>query len=255
MRIAVLPVGIHLAGRSADLQELLGTMLRSLSVRPAPELVIVPIAGPSHADSSPADAVLQRTLIVESLAWMARDWGVYVLAALTEGAHDDLASPTVLLIDPDGDVRNDTSRPCMTAEEEGSGTGGEASPDVRKKPVRRIETEIGAIVPLSDPSIVSLLTQPEMENALVVVPFWHAVDSDVAQTRMRLIETVSSGQPECPDDTFWLLLDGSRCLEESATHGATAVLWGKGNIIFEGAIPLGEAATADVPIQIRVNAT
>lgn len=104
MRVALLQSKLDPKSPSANTQGLIALIRRAASTRPAPDLLILPGAcdtGGASVKDSLSEASMQ--CVRGSLAFEARDWGVYIAA----GLHDRVDGgwvPASVLFDPDGDV-------------------------------------------------------------------------------------------------------------------------------------------------------
>lgn len=101
MRVALLQTRIRTDSRSANLSHVLRQVVRAAEAVPAPDLVMLPAGcdGPVSEGLSPA--IVQG--FAESLAAMAREWGVYVAAGLLRWGGDGFGEEA-RVYDPDGDA-------------------------------------------------------------------------------------------------------------------------------------------------------
>ena len=101
MRVALLQIRVRTRSRSANLAHVLGQVVRAVEAVPAPDLVLLPAGceGPVSQGLSPA--MVQG--FAESLAAVAREWGVYLAAGLLRRQGDGFGE-VARLYDPDGDV-------------------------------------------------------------------------------------------------------------------------------------------------------
>ncbi len=101
MRLALIQIGLDARGRSANLTRLLQALVVAAKSEPAPDLAVLPVLwdGPGRAHVSPA--MVQG--FSESVALVAREWGLYVAAgALHPGEDGPIGA--ACLFDHDGDV-------------------------------------------------------------------------------------------------------------------------------------------------------
>lgn len=101
MRVALLQIRVRTHSRSMNLTHVLGQVVRAAEAVPAPDLMVLPAGcdGPVSQDLSPA--MVQG--FAESLAAVAREWGVYLGAGLLRSEGDGFGQ-VARLYDPDGDV-------------------------------------------------------------------------------------------------------------------------------------------------------
>ena len=101
MRVALLQIRVRTHSRSANLTHVLGQVVRAAEAVPAPDLMVLPAGceGPVSQGLSPA--MVQG--FSESLAAVAREWGVYLAAGLLRSEGDGFGQ-VARLYDPDGDV-------------------------------------------------------------------------------------------------------------------------------------------------------
>lgn len=104
MRVALLQLGLDSQGRGANLQNLVAGIHRAASTTPAPDLLVLPGScdtGGAVPKGRLREASLQS--VRETIAWEARDWGVYIAVGLHR-LRDDTLVPWAALFDPDGDL-------------------------------------------------------------------------------------------------------------------------------------------------------
>lgn len=101
MRVALLQIRVGAPSFSANLTHVLRQVVRAVDSDSPPDLVILPAGcdGPMHAGLSAA--MVQG--FAESLAAVAREWGVY-LAAGSLRPNGDGITEAARVYDPDGDV-------------------------------------------------------------------------------------------------------------------------------------------------------
>lgn len=101
MRIALVQVRIEGSGRSANLSRVLDRLIYVAKMVPAPDLVMLPANcdGLTHDGVNPA--MIQG--FSESLAALAREWGLFVAGAFLQDVHGECFQQA-RLYDPDGDV-------------------------------------------------------------------------------------------------------------------------------------------------------
>ncbi|MGB0715405.1 MAG: hypothetical protein ACPGXK_05975 [Phycisphaerae bacterium] len=181
MRIAVLNVGLPTHGRSAEYQALHRAMRASLDQRPAPELIVVPPVEEQEPRGGHLEPHLQTTLAVESIAWIAKEWGVYVLAAVTHMKGDEV-QPALLLIDPDGDIRGNSLRPDTRRNAD------DRAEQPKHEETYRFDTEYGAILVTTDINHAVAYAEGDCEGTLVAVPLWPDTDGKKAEQQGQLLE-------------------------------------------------------------------
>ena len=104
MRIALVQLRLEAKSRAANIQGLGAAIDRAAQVRPAPDLVVLPGAcdtggGTFGRGHTPATL----TGVGETIAWKAREWGVFIAAGLHCRRGESIVASAVLF-DPDGDV-------------------------------------------------------------------------------------------------------------------------------------------------------
>ena len=103
MRLALLQIRQNAKSRADNIQGMIAAIERAGGTAPAPDLLILPGAcdtGGEPARSGLTEAALQA--VSETIAFKAREWGVYIAA----GLHlwlPDAPHPCAVLFDPDGD--------------------------------------------------------------------------------------------------------------------------------------------------------
>lgn len=121
MRLALLQSTLHVRSRAANVQGLMAMFRTAVERVPAPEVVVLP----AQCDSG--GAALSRTLpeacltmVRETLAALAREWGVYCIAGLhiRRGTH---WHSEMVLLDADGDLGAASGEPSTV---DGLGGGG-----------------------------------------------------------------------------------------------------------------------------------
>ncbi len=101
MRVALLQLGAIQKSRSANLQSLMAAIDRAASDDDELDLLVLPAIGDTRAKRAG-----QRGLFAsasETIAWKAREWGVYIAAGLCVMEIETIR-PRSFLFDPDGDV-------------------------------------------------------------------------------------------------------------------------------------------------------
>lgn len=104
MRLALVQVELEGRGRAADLQRCTRAVDDAADQEPAPDLILLPGGldmGGAAAGRTAEPA--HQALVRETLAWKAREWGVYIAAGLHARSEDGWA-PCGVLFDPDGDI-------------------------------------------------------------------------------------------------------------------------------------------------------
>lgn len=128
MRVALVQVRIESPGRSANLARVMNRLVQVVQTVPAPDLVVLPAGCDGSGRDDVTPAMIQG--FGESLAAVAREWGVYVAGAFLEddgGTRFEQAR----LYDPDGDVIGRSQ-----------GRGDTGSVDVCKTPLGRIALRV-----------------------------------------------------------------------------------------------------------------
>ena len=101
MRVALLQLGAIQKSRSANLQSLMAAIDRAASDDDELDVLVLPAIGDTRAIKTG-----QRGLFAsasETVAWKAREWGVYIAAGLCVKEIEAIR-PRSFLFDPDGDV-------------------------------------------------------------------------------------------------------------------------------------------------------
>lgn len=94
-------LGNILKSRSANLQSLMAAIDRAASNDIAPDLLLLPASG--EAQGMVADQGGRFASVAETIAWKAREWGVYIAAGLSVVEVDTTIFRS-FLFDPDGDI-------------------------------------------------------------------------------------------------------------------------------------------------------
>jgi predicted amidohydrolase len=104
MRIALLQIRLDPKSRAANLQAVTRAIEAAAGAPDAPDLIVLPGGcdnGGAGASRGCSRSVLEVTR--ETLAWLAREWGVF-LAAGVHAHRPGAWTPCAVLLDPDGDV-------------------------------------------------------------------------------------------------------------------------------------------------------
>lgn len=101
MRVALLQLGKIEKSRSTNLQSLMAAIDRAASNDIGPDLLVLPVTGDAPG-MTPAHNGLFAS-VAETIAWKAREWGLYIAAGLNvvESETNIFRS---FLFDPDGDI-------------------------------------------------------------------------------------------------------------------------------------------------------
>ncbi len=101
MRVALVQIGVRTESRSANLTHVLGHIVVAAETEPAaPDLLVLPAGCDGAVSPGLSEAMVQG--FAESLAALAREWGLYIAVGLLEPAGDGFGE-AARLIDPDGD--------------------------------------------------------------------------------------------------------------------------------------------------------
>jgi len=104
MRVALLQTKLDAKSRAANIQGLIAAIHRAADTDPAPDLLVLPggcDTGGAAADRGLSEPVSQT--VRETIAFKAREWGVYIAAGF-HVQRDDVWVPSAVLFDPDADV-------------------------------------------------------------------------------------------------------------------------------------------------------
>lgn len=107
MRIALVQVHIEGSGRSANLSRVLDRLIHVAKMVPAPDLVMLPAGCDGLDHNGVTRAMIQG--FSESLAALAREWGLFVAGAFLQDVGGDRFQQA-RLYDPDGDVMGRSAR-------------------------------------------------------------------------------------------------------------------------------------------------
>jgi len=104
MRIALLQTRLDPTSHAANTQQLAQAIDRAASIAPAPDLLVLP-GGCDTGGMSPGrgHSYFHVAGVRETLAWKAREWGLFVAAGLHKRQNGGWATITALF-DPDGDI-------------------------------------------------------------------------------------------------------------------------------------------------------
>lgn len=104
MKVALLQMRLNPKSGAANLQHLIVAIHSAVAIQPPPDLLILPGAcdtgGVAVGRGQTAASLLT---VYETLAWKAREWGIYIAAGLHACLGGSLL-PLAVLFDPDGDV-------------------------------------------------------------------------------------------------------------------------------------------------------
>jgi len=101
VRVALLQLGNIQEGRSTNLQSLMAAIDRAASNDPGPDLLVLPATGDVRGMTAGQNGLFAS--IAETIAWKAREWGVYVAAGLSV-LEVETTMFRSFLFDPDGDI-------------------------------------------------------------------------------------------------------------------------------------------------------
>ena len=101
MRVALLQLGKIQKSRSTNLQSLMAAIDRAASSDIGPDLLVLPASGDARGMTAGHHGLFAS--VAETIAWKAREWGVYIAAGLNvvESETNIFRS---FLFDPDGDI-------------------------------------------------------------------------------------------------------------------------------------------------------
>ncbi|MFQ5591866.1 MAG: hypothetical protein ACE5HE_11940 [Phycisphaerae bacterium] len=103
MRVALLQVDLNSKSRAANLQRVVAAVQCAAQATPPPDLLVLPggcDTGGGVANRRLSDSYRQS--VKETIAWLARDWGVFIAAGFHR-SNGHALEPWVGLFDPDGD--------------------------------------------------------------------------------------------------------------------------------------------------------
>jgi predicted amidohydrolase len=104
MRVALVQLAQDPKGRASNLQAISAAIDRTARENPAPDMIVLPGAcdtGGARASSIVTEACLQS--VAETIAWKAREWGVFIAAGLHVHSGETFV-PCAVVFDADGDI-------------------------------------------------------------------------------------------------------------------------------------------------------
>ena len=116
MRVALLQLGAIQKSRSANLQSLMAAIDRAASDHEGLDILVTPAIGDRYAKTAALHGLFAS--VSETIAWKAREWGVFIATGMNVNENEDIQLRS-FLFDPDGDVVART----------GGASFGESSPD------------------------------------------------------------------------------------------------------------------------------
>lgn len=244
MRVALLQSMLDPKSGSANTQGLIALIRRAASTRPAPDLLILPGACDTGG-ASPSNNLSEASMRCarESLAFEARDWGLYIAA----GLHDRVEGswlPASVLFDPDGDVV--ASAP------------GKIGPDQEMAPTdiafwSCVTGRMGVCAPsvsvASDEIAAGL-----QSGGVVAVPTTPTVTGKRRQVDQANLDRLRD-EPALLDRAYWAVVTSARTKDEPADHaGESTFLMGAGGRVLAAADTAFETIVyADLPLEtVRV---
>jgi len=101
MRIALLQLGAIEKSRSANLQSLMAAIDRVATDDDELDILVMPAIGDTRAKKAGLRGLFAS--VSETVAWKAREWGVYIATAMNVKENENIRLRS-FLFDPDGDV-------------------------------------------------------------------------------------------------------------------------------------------------------
>lgn len=101
MRVALLQLGANQKSRSANLQSLMAAIDRAATDDDELDILVMPVIGDTHAKKAGLRGLFAS--VSETIAWKAREWGVYIATGMNVKENQDIRLRS-FLFDPDGDV-------------------------------------------------------------------------------------------------------------------------------------------------------
>lgn len=101
MRVALLQLGAIQKSRSANLQSLMAAIDRAATADDELDILVMPAIGDTHAKKACLHGLFASAS--ETIAWKAREWGVYIATGISVKENEDIRLRS-FLFDPDGDV-------------------------------------------------------------------------------------------------------------------------------------------------------
>lgn len=239
MKVALLQIQFDPTSRAGNIQRLVRALDRAAGSEFAPDLVVLP----GGCDSGGRHRMRARdhagvVSVRETLAWKAREWGVYVAAGVHEEHGADWV-PCAVLFDPDGDYVA------------GSATGGGRTEQHAGGTLAIWSSSVGeiAVVEPTTADVATRTDHPAAGGIVIAVPVADdLVSGESAQPvplRSAAVDSLSTG-----GDVFWACACGAAPSDESGSAiPTTSRLVGQDGGIIAEAEGAGEAFVfAEIPV-------
>jgi hypothetical protein len=239
MKVILLQVRLDSRSQAANLQRLGAAMDRAAKTELAPDLLVLPGACDTGGVTSTRRGHEAGLVGVrETIAFKAREWGVYVAAGLHE-PRGDARAPVAVLFDPDGDIVARSASP-----DGGEDDGSPQAVGLWRSPVG----DIGVVEPTIAGALTDSVTARE-RTGIIAMPLpasstarWRrAVDANLASLR---------GEPVTGSKSFWAVVCPAGASDEPQSEGSRITfLRDPGGAVLASASSVDETmVSVEVPI-------
>ena len=240
MKVALLQSKLDPKSGSTNIQGLIALIRRAASTRPAPDLLILP-GGCDTGGVPPSNNLSEAGMrcVRESLAFEARDWGLYIAV----GLHSRIEGcwlPVSVLFDPDGDAV--ASAP------------GQSGPDQKMTPTDisfwscatgRMGVCAPSVSVASDEIAAGL-----QSGGVVAVPTTPTLTGKRRQIDQANLERLRE-EPALLDRAYWAVVAPARTKEEPAEYarGSTFLMGAAGRILAAADTAFETIVYTDLPLE------
>lgn len=240
MRVGLLQVELNSKSRAANLQALNAAIDRAGATAPAPDLLVLPGAcdtGGAAPGRGSCEAVLEG--VKESIAWKAREWGVFIAAGLHLASGGAIVACGTLF-DPDGDVVGRSLAPASARKTEA---------EMPARPWASVVGAIGVVEPTLDGPLGKRIQVGE-KGAVIAVPVHYSLRT--AKRRMAEANLVSLRErPGTGRGLYWVVVaPAAGRYATTAGNGSASFLSGPDGVVMASASGTGETFVfANVPLE------
>ena len=238
MIVALLQLGLNARSRAVNIQGLTTGIERAAQADPAPDLLVLPgacdtggIAPDSHWSQAGVDGIAQ------TIAWKAREWGVFIAAGLHHRSGAGI-TPHGVIFDPDGDI-------VTRSEASGGSRDQEAVGPV--EPWSSAVGSMGVVTPAGDLPWARYVPE-EHPGLFVACPVGPAATTKQRRAREAFLTALGDGSPSTGGAYWGVVAAATSAASPGGTGPRTFACGPDGRVLVSATGPTEEILYAEIPL-------
>ena len=238
MIVALVQLRLNARSRAANVQGLTTGIERAAQANPAPDLLVLPGAcdtGGAAPGSDWSQAGVDG--IAQTIAWKAREWGVFIAAGLYHRSGEGI-TPHAVIFDPDGDI---VAR---------SGAWGSPEEQQAVGPVELWSSAVGSmgvVTPQVDASWASYVPE-ENPGLFLAFPLGPAATTGQRRAREVFLSALGQGPPATGGAYWGVVAAATPAASPEGTGPRTFACGPDGRVLVSAAGPTEEILYAEIPL-------